>query len=54
MCIRDRFEASLVYSVSSRIVKAVTQRNPVSKDKTKPNKQKEINNNATCYAISTP
>jgi hypothetical protein len=35
----SEFEASLVYRVSSRTVRA-TQRNPVSKTKTKQNKQK--------------
>jgi hypothetical protein len=34
------FEASLVYRVSSRTARA-TQRNPVSKNKTKNNKKKE-------------
>jgi hypothetical protein len=34
------FEASLVYTVSSRTAKAI-QRNPVSKNKTKQNKTKQ-------------
>jgi hypothetical protein len=38
-----RFEASLVYNVSSRTARAI-QRNPVSKNKTKQNKQKNVNN----------
>jgi hypothetical protein len=36
----SEFEASLVYRVSSRIARA-TQRNPVSKNQTKPNKTKQ-------------
>jgi hypothetical protein len=36
----SEFEASLVYRVGSRIIRA-TQRNPVSKNKTKQNKKKE-------------
>jgi hypothetical protein len=44
----SEFEASLVYKVSSRTVRA-TQRNPVSKTKTKQNnnnkKQKQTNKN---------
>jgi hypothetical protein len=35
----SEFEASLVYKVSSRTSRAI-QRNPVSKNKTKTNKQK--------------
>jgi hypothetical protein len=37
----SEFEASLVYRVSSRTARA-TQRNPVSKNKTKQNKTKKI------------
>ena len=33
------FEASLVYIVSSRIARTVSQRNPVSKNKTKQKKK---------------
>jgi hypothetical protein len=36
----SEFEASLVYSVSSRTARAI-QRNPVSKNKTKQNKKKK-------------
>jgi hypothetical protein len=47
---RDRqiseFEASLVYSVSSRTAKA-TQRNPVSKTKNKITNKKKNNNKKT-------
>jgi hypothetical protein len=37
----SEFEASLVYKVSSRTAKA-TQRNPVSKNKTKQNKKDSL------------
>jgi hypothetical protein len=36
----SKFEASLVYKVSSRTARAI-QRNPVSKNKTKQNKTKQ-------------
>jgi hypothetical protein len=43
----SEFEASLVYSVSSRTARAI-QRNPVSKNKTKQkNKIKQKRNNST-------
>jgi hypothetical protein len=38
----SEFEASLVYRVSSRTARA-TQRNPVSKTKTKPNPKQQQN-----------
>jgi hypothetical protein len=40
----SEFEASLVYSMSSRTARA-TQRNPVSKNKTKQNKNKHKQTN---------
>ena len=39
------FKASLVYRVSSRIVRAVTQRNPVLRNQTIPNPKTKTNTN---------
>ena len=39
----SEFEASLVYRVSSRTTRTVTERNPVSKNKTKQNKKSQTN-----------
>ena len=36
-----KFKASLVYRVSPRTAKAITQRNPISKNKTEQNKRKQ-------------
>ena len=36
------FEASLVYKVSSKTVRAITQRNPVSKNQRKEGRKKKI------------
>lgn len=41
------FEASLIYKASSRTSKA-TQRNPISKDQTKPNKTKPNKTKQIC------
>jgi hypothetical protein len=39
----SEFKASLVYKVSSRTARVVTQRNPVSKNKKQKQKKKELN-----------
>jgi hypothetical protein len=47
----SEFEASLVYRVSSRTARA-TQRNPVSKNKTKQNKKIKPNHYQQIFTIS--
>jgi hypothetical protein len=46
----SEFKASLVYKVSSRTARAI-QRNPVSKNKTKPTKQKNLWKSSQCSSM---
>ena len=45
------FKASLVYRVSSRIIRT-THRNPVSKNQNQPTKQKLFFRNSSCFLVS--